>query len=92
MGLSGSANAEVFTAAADPSGADMCFDSRGDKAPLAACDTFVSQVDPSGVAMCFTRRGDKAPLSQCQTPKTAVVTVAPKAKSGAFMAVLSFFR
>jgi len=58
----------------DPSGAAMCFDSDGQKALLALCQTapratFVTVLDPSGAPMCFTETEAKAPLASC-APRT----------------------
>lgn len=91
LGLSATASAELYTTQSDPSGARMCFDTQGDKAPIAECETFAKKSDPTGVNMCFTSKGDKAPLAECGVDLTAAVMPAQEARPGAFLATLSFF-
>lgn len=79
--LSGTANAEQFTSKKDPTGVDMCFDSAGEKAPLASCSTattsYVTRADPTGVAMCFDSTGAKAPLDACTSAPVATKAIKP---------------
>ena len=63
----------AYQLVADPSGAPMCFDADGAKAPRSACApqrSFVKMNDPSGAPMCFNEFGAKAPLSACSTPSS----------------------
>ena len=67
--------ADIFVLRQDPSGASMCFDLAGSKAPLSACGSqadadaaapeHILAFDPSGAPMCFDLAGSKAPLSAC---------------------------
>lgn len=85
--LSGSASAEQYKTATDPSGGAMCFDLAGEKAPLTECEpkvTYVKALDPSGASMCFDSNGAKAPLASC----TETVAAAP-AKSNVGVVVAS---
>ena len=70
-----SQGAEGYVLRHDPTGAPMCFDAAGAKAPLTACDgsgggdnastEHLLAFDPTGAPMCFDEAGAKAPLGAC---------------------------
>ncbi len=70
-----SEDAEGYVLRQDPTGAPMCFDAAGSKAPLAACEgaseaddgsiEHILAFDPTGAPMCFDAAGSKAPLHAC---------------------------
>jgi hypothetical protein len=76
--------AERFVLRQDPSGAPMCFDASGAKAPLSSCEQapedgvdaaeHILALDPSGAPMCFDTAGLKAPLAACESAIAALAT------------------
>ena len=77
---------EAYVLRHDPSGAPMCFDAAGAKAPIVRCQAdetdsdeleYIVALDPTGAPMCFDLAGSKAPLSACEVMVGAHSSSAP---------------